>query len=335
MAEKINNKKKGTLASLYPEIAVQWHPTRNGELTPDNVTYGSMRKVWWKCDKGHEYQAGVLARTGLDSGCPYCAGRRAISGVNDLATICPEIEKIWDTAKNGDLKPEQCMPRSFKRVWLVCEKGHSYDVRIYDYVVKNHRCPYCSGHKLLKGFNDLETRFPDVAKEWHPTKNGDLKPDQVTSGACRKVWWMCPRGHEYEALICGRTTASAYQNNGNGCPYCSGRKVLKGYNDLATVCPELASEWHSTLNGNVTPEDVHYGSRKKYWWQCKQGHCWYAEVHSRSRKNGTNCPICARDIRVQKTIKTKLEKRQARYAAIQEEAEEKAGVRIKSTGDRS
>ena len=99
MAGNSRVKEKQTLASLFPEIAVQWHPTRNGELTPAIVTYGSMRKVWWRCDTGHDYQARVLERTLIKSGCPYCAGRRAISGVNDLATICPEIEKIWDKEK--------------------------------------------------------------------------------------------------------------------------------------------------------------------------------------------------------------------------------------------
>lgn len=124
------------------------------------------------------------------------------------------------------------------------------------------------GRALIPDVNDLATKRPDLAAEWHPTKNGDLKPEDVTYGSGKKVWWLCSCGHEWEAAINNRV-------KGNGCPYCSNRILMKGLNDLASVRPDLAAEWHPTKNGGLKPEDVTAGSSKKVWWKCKVcGHSW-------------------------------------------------------------
>ena len=106
------------------------------------------------------------------------------------------------------------------------------------------------------------------------------------AGSQRKVWWVCPEGHEYLQPILKRTT------RGHACPYCSGHKVLKGFNDFETKYPEIAKEWHPTKNGNLTPSDVTYGSGKKVWWKCPIGHEYQANVHDRG-SGQTNCPICS------------------------------------------
>ena len=93
-------------------------------------------------------------------------------------------------------------------------------------------------------------------------------PTQVISGTRRKVWWRCPKGHSYRAVIAQRV------QRGGGCPYCANRKVLPGFNDLATAAPLVAKQWHETLNGALTPEMVTAGSHKKVWWQCSCGHVW-------------------------------------------------------------
>ena len=114
----------------------------------------------------------------------------------------------------------------------------------------------------------LADEYPDLAAEWHPTKNGDLTPQMVTPGSNKKVWWLGKCGHEWEALINNRS-------NGNGCPVCAGKQVLVGYNDLATVNPSLAAEWHPTKNGELTPWMVISGENRKIWWRCgKCGHEW-------------------------------------------------------------
>ena len=117
-------------------------------------------------------------------------------------------------------------------------------------------------------------------------RNGALTPEQVAPASNKKVWWRCPKGHDYQAVVASRT-----QRNG-GCPYCANTKVLPGFNDLATKYPEIAAQWHPTMNGSLTPDHVLPGSRKKVWWQCSSGHVWQAVIYSRTGNRSSGCPFC-------------------------------------------
>ena len=128
---------------------------------------------------------------------------------------------------------------------------------------------------------------PMLLAQWDRERNGDLTPDGVTHGSHRRVWWRCEKGHSWQAAIAARTKRKT------GCPYCTGRKVLAGYNDLATVEPFVAMQWHPALNGDLTPEQVTGGSRRYVWWQCSLGHVWKARVHSRTGNQRCGCPVCA------------------------------------------
>lgn len=244
------------LATVNPDLASEWHPTKNGLLLPSQVGAGTKRKVWWKCHLGHEWEASVSSRN-KGSGCPYCAGQRAISGVNDLSTVNPGLAAEWHPNKNGPLYPNQIMPKSSRKVWWLGKCGHEWEATISSRTTGSG-CPYCSGHKLLSGYNDLATVDSDLATEWHSTRNGDLHADQVTAHCAKKVWWIGKCGHEWEATVANR-------KSGNGCPFCSGRKILKGFNDLATVNSKLAAEWHPTKNGNLSPTQITAGTSKKVW----------------------------------------------------------------------
>lgn len=271
------------LATVNPDLASEWHPTKNGLLLPSQVGAGTKRKVWWKCHLGHEWEASVSSRN-KGSGCPYCAGQRAISGVNDLSTVNPGLAAEWHPNKNGPLYPNQIMPKSSRKVWWLGKCGHEWEATISSRTTGSG-CPYCSGHKLLSGYNDLATVDSDLATEWHSTRNGDLHADQVTAHCAKKVWWIGKCGHEWEATVANR-------KSGNGCPFCSGRKILKGFNDLATVNSKLAAEWHPTKNGDLSPDQVTAGSGKKVWWVCsKCGNEWKAVISNRSQ--GSNCPLCS------------------------------------------
>lgn len=154
-------------------------------------------------------------------------------------------------------------------------------------VIKNRvagaGCPYCSHNKVLAGFNDLETLYPEVAKEWSD-RNFPLLPSQVTAFANRKVWWKCGEGHEWFTLISTRSS-------GSKCPYCSGIKFLKGFNDLATTHPDLALEW-SERNGDMHPDMVNDKSTKSVWWKCRVcGYEWKQQI--KTRVNGGECPSCS------------------------------------------
>ena len=204
------------LLSLFPKVASEWHPTKNGKLKPEEFAHGSGQKVWWLCPKGHSYDAVIYNRTGKNkTGCPFCSGREATEE-NNLKHIFPKVAAEWHPTKNGDSRPEDFTPKSSsKKAWWLCQKGHSYDATIGHRTDKNPTgCPYCSGRRVSKE-NNLKHSFPKIASEWHPTKNGDLKPEEFTKGSGKKVWWLCPKGHDYDAVIYSRTT-----NKPNGCPHC-------------------------------------------------------------------------------------------------------------------
>lgn len=122
--------------------------------------------------------------------------------------------------------------------------------------------------------------------QWDTEKNAPLTPRQVTAGTMRKVWWRCALGHSWRAAVFPRV------QKGVGCPYCAGRKVLPGFNDLASKAPTVAAQWHPALNGGLTPEMVTVSSHRRVWWQCPQGHVWKALVYSRTGEQKCGCPVC-------------------------------------------
>jgi len=295
--QRVTNKDKGYTKefmdkSLYDycmsekrgELLAQWHPTLNKDLTAQMISAGSHKKVWWICEKGHEWQAAVKSRC-AGAGCPVCTHRVVVPGENDLETIYPDLARQWHPTKNCPLTAKDVFSGSLRKVWWLCEKGHEWEARISSRS-SGMGCPVCAGKVIIPGENDLESQFPAIAAEWHPIKNGKMTPKTVAAYANRKAWWICDKGHEYSMLIKDRTMRNSF------CPYCSGKKVLVGFNDLATVNPQLAKEWHSTLNGKLTPEMVTAGSSKKVWWECSFGHVWKTWVYQRGGKRKYGCPVC-------------------------------------------
>ena len=271
------------LETMNPTLAAEWHPERNGDVTPRDVLSGAHKKAWWLCAKGHEWEA-VIGNRDVGRGCPVCSGKQVLEGFNDLATTNPDLAAEWHPAKNRDVSPRDVTSGSNKKAWWLCAQGHEWGATIAS---RNSGigCPICSGNQVLAGFNDLATTNPDLAAEWHPTKNGDITPRDVSSGKPKKAWWLCAQGHEWGATIASR-------NSGIGCPICSGNQVLAGFNDLATTNPDLAAEWHPTKNGDITPRDVSSGKPKKAWWLCSEGHEWETSIGSR-HSGGYGCPYCS------------------------------------------
>ena len=206
-----------SLLEQNPDLAKEWHPTKNGNLTPIDVTTGSGKKVWWICDKGHEWQAIVSNRNYHGSGCPFCSGL-AVCKDNCLATLNPKLAKEWHLTKNGSLTPEDVTTRNSRMVWWICDKGHEWQAQVASRSA-GRGCPYCSGNAVCND-NCLSTMNPDLAKQWHPTKNGDLTPRDITTGSTKKVWWKCDKGHEWQATVNSR-------NRGSGCPKCWSLKRSK------------------------------------------------------------------------------------------------------------
>jgi glutaredoxin len=141
---------------------------------------------------------------------------------------------------------------------------------------------------VLAGFNDLQTWFPDVAKEWNYEKNEGLLPSQVMPGNSKKVWWKCRLGHEWQSSPSIRT-----REKKPSCPYCVGKKVLAGFNDLQTCFPDIAAEWNMQKNGGLRPSEVTKSSGQTVWWKCPLGHEWQAKISNRTSSLHTGCPYCA------------------------------------------
>jgi hypothetical protein len=249
------------LMTKFPEIATQaygWNPRE--------ITASSGRKLDWKCANNHIWQAAVYSRTN-GNGCPYCAGKLPIVGETDLLTLSPLLAKDadgWD--------PRNFTKHSGKKVGWKCSKGHKSISTIENR--QKSGCPYCSGKYPIKGENDLKTLFPVLAHQ----ANG-WNPEDYLPKSNQKKSWRCEHGHIWDAVISDRS-------NGNGCPFCSGRRVLTGINDLETVNPKLALQAYGW-----DPSKVSFGSDKKLLWKCDKGHSWEAAISSRS--SGVGCPYCS------------------------------------------
>lgn len=429
-------------ALLMPDVARKWHPTLNGTLTPFDVRPGSDKKAWWICDKGHVWKARVanMAKQ-LGVGCRVCQvealpERNRKIGVRRSGTLAdcfPELVAECHPMHNGKWTPYDVSPKSGKRVWWICRRGHEWTTRVIERTRYGTDCPECNPHtskleirllcelralfpvvewrrriegcecdmfipdyKLvieLDGYpwhdkkesrdmaknavlnqrgmtvlrirddrlgkiddtdiqfsshaksveiatavvsqllqllplkagtyslcNDyvrkaclvgdeeykrliallpgppqedsLATLRPDISGQWHPEKNGPLKPIMFSLGSNKNIWWVCAEGHEWRASIVART-------RGRGCPICSRRLKGDTYRKLSVVRngslaeknPSLAKEWHPVKNGPLKPSDRSAGSHDEVWWLCNSGHEWKDNIASRNR--GVGCPFCA------------------------------------------
>jgi hypothetical protein len=284
-----------TLDKSHPDIARQWYFDKNGDCKPSDFTMRSGKTAWWKCPEGadHVWEANIASRTQEGSGgCPYCRGLR-VSITNNLARRFPKIAAEWHPKKNGELKPTQVVFGSNKRVWWLCqkEKDHEWESTVFSRTGRGSGCPFCSGRRACRS-NSIATEIPKLKKLWHPTRNGDLSPFDVTRGSSREIWWQCPIRGEHVWIAVVTSMVRSVRSGTNGCPYCRGLKVSRT-NSLSYEYPRLAKEWHPTLNKDLTPRDVPSGSNKYVWWLCRRGHKWKQQPNMRAAR-GYGCPECRR-----------------------------------------
>lgn len=252
------------IATLRPDLAAEadgWDPAT---LVP-----GSHEKRAWRCTQGHTWTAQVKSRAS-GVGCPYCANQRVLAGFNDLATTHPEL-----AAQADGWDPTTVIAGSGKKVDWVCEQGHRWRADMNSRVAGNG-CPVCANRQVLTGHNDLATLFPQIAAEadgWDPSA--------TLAGSHRKMAWVCALGHRWETTVLHRTSRN------QGCPYCANRRVLAGFNDLATHFPQLAAEADGWDPATEIVDSHHIRS-----WRCAEGHRWRAEI--KSRCDGRGCATCAK-----------------------------------------
>jgi very-short-patch-repair endonuclease len=261
-----------------PDIAKQWHPTKNGDLKPDMVLTGSNKKVWWLCDEVcpegclHEWEAVIISRTRVNgSGCPYCSNKKLCLHTS-IQTTDPHIAREWHPTKNG-ISPQDVGRGSAKKVWWLCSnkcaKGciHEWKTAVEGRTKSGTGCPYCcKPAKKICEHSSITHTDPHIAREWHPTKNGDLLASHVSYFSDRKVWWLCPKVcaggcvHEYECTIGNR-------HAGRGCPWCS-RKQICEHGSILHTHPERAKFWHPTKNASIDIKTIAHGTHTEVWWLC-------------------------------------------------------------------
>jgi DNA-directed RNA polymerase subunit RPC12/RpoP len=247
------------------------------------IGLGSQITLNWKGDCGHSWPARVKDRSTRGTGCPFCSGRSLLKGFNDLQTRFPEVASQWHPSLNGQLKPDEVSAGSHAKAWWMGSCGHVWEAQIKSRALGSRGCGYCTGRSVLAGFNDLATTHPHLAK--NVSKNSSISAEEITFGSQKVVLWNFGCGHEFDAQVTEVV-------RGARCPYCSGHRLKKGFNDLETRYPKLSKEWNQSKNGKLKPSDVSFASAKKVFWSGSCGHTWQAVISNRS-KLGHGCSICA------------------------------------------
>ncbi|WP_422759077.1 zinc-ribbon domain-containing protein [Paenarthrobacter sp. C1] len=288
-----------SLAEKFPAFAAEWDTTANGDLTPNDVSYGSDRAVSWLCPNGHPpYIKKVCYRTSRNRGCPVC-GRAKLDAPKkgkSLADAFPDIAAEWDYEKNHPLTPADVAPRSNKKAYFICPKGHGSTESYISNRTAGNGCPECGRQRggqantaraIARG--TLAEVNPSLAAEWN-TELNDFTPGDVSPGSPRAAWWNCPAGHEpYLSQV-------ARRHSGQGCPVCANirraaaisYKGPKPGTTLADKRPDLIPAWDMERN-TLTPADVSPSSHKVVHWICPDGHRFERTVIRRAASN--ICPV--------------------------------------------
>jgi hypothetical protein len=278
------------LATVFPEIAEQWHRELNGKLKPEDVHYGSTSKAWWQCSlfEDHVWQAIVRSRTSNNTGCPNCISLRT-PPEKSLQKLFPKIAKQWHSERNAPVTPLMVSGKTQKKYWWICDKNenHVYLTSVSNRTLSLSGCPYCS-NQLINKENSLATQNPKLAKEWHKTLNGTLKPSQIAPKSSKKVWWQCPKGEDHVWQV----SPSNRDGKKSGCPFCTNRRFSKTQS-LQFQYPEIAEQWHPKRNGKLKPDQLKVWDTRSVWWQCPDhpSHEWQSKIMGRIKAK-TSCPVC-------------------------------------------
>ncbi|WP_295533318.1 zinc-ribbon domain-containing protein [Synechococcus sp. UW140] len=254
------------LKTKFPDIAKEAYGWDTSMVMP-----GTNQKKDWKCKEGHLYHSTVNRRTGVGTGCPFCAGKKISAGFNDLKTKFPDIAAEaygWD--------PSTVVAGTNQKKDWKCKEGHLYSSLVSSRTSEGTGCAVCAGNQVLAGFNDLKTKFPDIAAEAY-----GWDPSTVVAGTNQKKDWKCKEGHLYHSTVNSRTGV------GTGCPFCAGKKISAGFNDLQSQFPDIAKEAYGW-----DPTTVTSGANQKKEWKCKEGHLYNSDVAGRTIR-GNGCPYCS------------------------------------------
>lgn len=266
------------------ELMSEWDFEENRTLDPQKLTRGSNKRPSWICQKcGHKWKTAIHHRSLRGTGCPQCrhSKRKNYNSTKSLFDTHPNIAANWHPINNGSFTPNEFTKGSrFNAHWKCKTCNYEWEQSIQRY----KGCAECRKASVLER-NNLAINYPELIKEWDHSKNFDIQPTSLSFTSDKKTWWVCSKcKYEWKARISNRAVLD------RGCPACANKVVVKGANDLSTTHPELAKEWNYEKNATLRPTDFSYGTAKKVWWICSQGHEYPASILH--RVHGTNCPKC-------------------------------------------
>ena len=209
-----------------PDLMNEWDWKKNNalNLNPNTLCTGSHKKAFWICKK-HNFEYEQTIRDKAQKGyltCKLCyeekwspaRRERYAKGKKVLAETHPHLLNEWVKCEDDKITPYNCVAGANKKVlWKCSTCGGQFSAYISNRALKNSRCPYCTGIKVLQGKTDLLTQNPKLAKEW--SHKNSLQPTEVAQFSKKKVYWICPFGHpDYLMTVQQRS-------NGSGCPICA------------------------------------------------------------------------------------------------------------------
>lgn len=333
------------LATTNPELLEEWDYDKNSDTVFITAHCGSNKKAWWKCKTcGHSWQAAISNRTRLRTGCPVCAGRAVGKGINDLETLYPEIAKELNTEKNG-IKACDITAHNNRKVWWKCiHCNFEWEASVKSRTKYNNRCPACKLMKqkskyeepfrisqtlLSKKENELNkkakelNRVEDILnmieereKELSKREAEINKLEHIINTLDKKEKELSRREEELNRkaeILTKRVTNLSIIGISNNKKYSKTSNVknktittkdwfidhsVDPSKTIKAMYPDLVEEWDYEKNGELTPENTTYGSKKVVWWYCKKHkHSYQMQVKYKVQKKestGLNwgCPQC-------------------------------------------
>lgn len=244
----------------------------------------SKTPVLWRCDAGHSWSESTHGRLRRRN-CPVCSFQVLVPGINDLQTLYPDLTKEFDVEKN-EMSADALVGNGSRYLWWICPKGHSYSTKLARRI-EGLGCAYCGNFKLMKGYNDFESHYPERAKEFNRELNGGIGADEIFKSSNVVFWWTCKRGHDYKSA----PNCINLDPTKDACPYCSKRFILEGFNDVATRLPiRLMREFD--FEKNEDPKQIILRSYTILWWKCDRGHSWRSSVRVRLSASASGCSRC-------------------------------------------
>lgn len=260
----------------------QYYDTSKNQRPFSSLFSMSNDYVWWKCDKGHEFQRSVYNRIHRFRDCPLCNRTIVVKGVNDFQHTYPEIKDIWDYEAN-DRTPDTISDRCNDKFYFTCNKGHQYASSLSTVKANRFGCLVCNNTIIQEGVNSLVDTDFQLSQEFSP--NEERKPTEFTNKSAYYALWRCNVcNNDYRWPIKDRAL------NDQSCPFCNNRYTKLGVNSLLDTDSELANEYAPDNEYDITR--VNKESRTWAYWICPKCHGRYGAYVNEREVGDDSCPYC-------------------------------------------